>query len=98
MIYQLKIRPEYFHDVVSGKKPFEVRFNDRNYKVGDYLALNECSDSGYTGRSCLVRVTYVLDDETFCKSGFVIMGIDMCELKIWPLLRTDSWGSFREEG
>lgn len=44
MIHQLKIDSEYFDDVASGKKTFEVRKNDRNFLVGDFLALNETAE------------------------------------------------------
>lgn len=84
MIHELKITPEYFEAIAIGKKTFEVRANDRDYKVGDYLALNEYDASGgsYTGRSCMVYVDYILKDENYCKSGYVIMGIKPCKLDL----------------
>lgn len=79
MIHALKTEPQYFEAVINAKKTFEVRRNDRDFRVGDYLALNELDDTreGYTGRSVLLRVTYILDDELFCKSGFIIMGFEL---------------------
>lgn len=41
MIHELKILPEYFNEIMYGRKKFEVRFNDRNFKVGDTLLLKE---------------------------------------------------------
>ena len=41
MIHELKTLPEYFEAVRKGDKTFELREDDRNFKVGDYLALNE---------------------------------------------------------
>jgi ASC-1-like (ASCH) protein len=41
MIHELKIDPEYFAAVRNGEKQFELRRNDRNFSIGDYLALNE---------------------------------------------------------
>lgn len=79
MIHELKIEPAYFNVVHNGDKSFEVRKKDRNYKVGDYLALNEYN-GGYTGRTALVKVKYILDNNNFCKSGFVIMGIERCDI------------------
>lgn len=79
MIHELKIKPAYFNVVHNGDKSFEVRKKDRNYKVGDYLALNEYN-GGYTGRTALVKVKYILDNNNFCKSGFVIMGIERCDI------------------
>lgn len=80
MIHELKIEPKYYEAIRTGEKTFEVRENDRDYRAGDYLALNELNDSrdGYTGRSMLVKVTSILNDERFCKENFVIMGITKC--------------------
>ena len=41
MRHQLKTWPEYFKAVAAGTKTFEVRENDRNFKVGDVLELRE---------------------------------------------------------
>ncbi|MBQ0097361.1 MAG: DUF3850 domain-containing protein [Oscillospiraceae bacterium] len=79
MIHELKIKKKYFYDIIKGIKKFEVRKNDRNFKVGDYLALNEFEED-YTGRSCLVKVIYLLDNPEYCKEGFVVMGIRNCDV------------------
>ena len=39
--HSLKILPEHFNAVVSGNKKSEIRYNDRNYRVGDILSLRE---------------------------------------------------------
>ena len=39
--HDLKISPKYYRDIESNGKRFEVRFNDRNFKVGDILYLCE---------------------------------------------------------
>lgn len=48
MIHQLKCEAKYFEELCFGTKTFEVRKNDRDFHVGDYLALNEltplCND------------------------------------------------------
>lgn len=80
MIHELKIKPQYYEDVKNGLKLFEVRKNDRDFKLGDILMLNECSldDSGagtYSGRALKVGVTYLLNDPEYCKEGYVILGI-----------------------
>ena len=76
MKHNLKILPEYFDAIVSGKKTFEVRFNDRDYQVDDILLLQEWVDGQYTGRSLEVKVTYLLDNPNYCKEGYVIMSIN----------------------
>lgn len=84
MIHELKILPEYFNDVISGNKTFEIRRNDRNFLVGDYIALNEfVKKSGYTGRSALYRITYVAGKghpPVALPDGYVILGIHPCNL------------------
>lgn len=40
-IHELKIWPEFFDAVDSGKKKFDVRKNDRGFKEGDVLVLRE---------------------------------------------------------
>lgn len=80
MIHELKCFPEYFQDVIDGKKTFEIRIHDRPYQISDLLALNEYlpDTDSYTGRSCIVIIDYILDDAMYCKTGFVILGIKAC--------------------
>jgi ASC-1-like (ASCH) protein len=61
--HRLKIWPEYFEAVLSGKKTFEIRKNDRGFRVNDLLLLQEYSPKTeeYTGRELLVQVTYITD-------------------------------------
>lgn len=96
MIHELKCAKEYFEAVVSGKKSFEVRKNDRQYAVGDFLAMNEVqyvpeirTDGDgviteqvptYTGRSCLVEVVYILQNDQYLQPGYVCMSIRPCAI------------------
>ena len=80
MIHELKILPKHFNAVLSGEKTFEIRKNDRPFKKGDLLALNEYDpiSKAYTGASCLVYTDYILDNADYCKSGYVVMSIKPC--------------------
>lgn len=82
MIHQLKCEAQYFEDCVSGRKTFEVRKNDRNFHLGDYLALNELTKATKveTGRSALFHVIYILNDKDFVKEGYVVLGIEPCNV------------------
>ena len=74
--HRLKTLTNYYQDVEKGKKNFEVRFNDRNFKVGDILYLEEfVPPSTYTGRQIVKEVVYILDDQDFCKEGYVTIGL-----------------------
>lgn len=78
MIHELKIYPDFFNAVISGEKTFEIRKNDRQFKVGDILALNEWDWNSYTGRSCLVYVDFIMNNPEYVKEGMVIMAIKPC--------------------
>lgn len=51
IIHCLKTWPEHFGALVSGKKTFEVRQDDRGFRVGDLLVLQEYDPAkgAYTG-------------------------------------------------
>ncbi|EHD3773220.1 TPA: DUF3850 domain-containing protein [Enterococcus faecalis] len=72
-IHELKILPEYFEAVVSGNKRFEIRKNDRNYKKGDILRLNEYQDGQYTGDVHVAEITYITDYAQ--QDGYVVLGV-----------------------
>ena len=76
--HELKIDRQFFHAVVEGEKNFEIRKNDRNFKVGDILNLREWSEeTGYTTYTTMRRVTYILDDSfEGITEGYVCMGIE----------------------
>ena len=74
--HELKTRPNFFEAVVSGKKTFEIRRNDRNFKVGDRILLKEYSnETGYTGKSAVFDITYIMTDKEYVKKGFAVLGI-----------------------
>lgn len=60
VVHRLRTWPPYFEEVLLGRKTFEVRLNDRDYRRGDVLELVEWApDAGEeTGRVYRRRVTY----------------------------------------
>lgn len=46
MEHELKVHPEHFENVRLGMKPFELRKNDRDFKMGDTLWLREYEPGG----------------------------------------------------
>ena len=76
-LHELKILPQYFWEVHNGNKTFELRKDDRDYKVGDVLKLKEWNYSNYTGNECFRTIKYILKDcEKYgLKKGFVLLAI-----------------------
>lgn len=81
-VHELKVWPEFFEPLADGRKPFEIRRNDRDFRSGDKLrlqefvpvdALEDHPDGYYTGREVDRVVTYVTDWEQ--RENFVVMGI-----------------------
>jgi len=84
MVHELKCYPQFFEAVWSGDKLFEVRKNDRDFKVGDSLLLVEWwtpSSEGvvmpveghrrackYTGRGIVAEIIYVLPYKDFSQA------------------------------
>lgn len=59
-----KVLPDYFQDIVDGKKKYELRLNDFDIEVDDILVLEEwtSADKGNrrpTGRTIAKKVTYL---------------------------------------
>ena len=78
-IHELKISPKYFDDVKSGNKRFEIRKDDRDYKVGDLITLKEYENGQYTGREIKnIPIRYILRNVTFeygLMDGYCILGL-----------------------
>lgn len=78
-MHELKTDPEPFAKTKKGRKPLELRRDDRDFQPGDYLLLREWKDGDYTGDT---QVCYVLSvirhGDTYGEMlapGHVAMGI-----------------------
>jgi hypothetical protein len=82
-IHELKTWPKYFAEIKRGMKKFELRKDDRDFKVGDWLDLREYDPAAkkYTGRGVMVYVWSVLRNapEFGLMDGFVILSIQPLE-------------------
>ena len=75
----LKIWPEFYEDTVNEIKTSELRDNrDRDFRVGDFLGLEEWNpDAGeYTGNIVVREVTHILKGGQFgLEEGYCIMSL-----------------------
>lgn len=83
-IHDLKTDPEVFAVSLRGDRPWEIRCNDRDFKICDELHLRETVYTGeemrngkpleYTGRMLTRTVTYMLSGYGI-KDGWVMMSV-----------------------
>lgn len=73
--HTLKTLNPYFKDIWDKKKLFEIRKNDRDFQVGDWLELTEYENGEFTSRVILAEVIYVCQYPTALKESFVVLGI-----------------------
>jgi hypothetical protein len=76
--HELKTWPEPFRALLEGRKHHEVRFNDREFAVGDVLVLQEWSpEKGrYTGRELRRVVSYMTG------GGHFGLPLDLCVMSL----------------
>jgi Domain of unknown function (DUF3850) len=78
MIHYLKTDPIPFEMVRTQKKPFEIRFNDRNYQVGDILVMRyfDRNLQLYKFDTLVAKVLSVFQEEGYgLEKGFCVMGL-----------------------
>lgn len=79
MVHELKVDKQFFHDIEIGRKTFEVRLNDRNFKVGDGVSLKEWDSEKkeYTKNFMSPlsrRITFILQGGQYgIKKGYVVL-------------------------
>ena len=68
--HRLKVFIKYANAIMNGTKTFEIRKNDRGFKVGDEIVFNVVSNEGISiGAAArhplngkVYRINYILDD------------------------------------
>lgn len=75
MIHDLKIWPDHFQAQVNGKKNFEIRYDDRGFRVGDTLRLREWDPhrQTYTGMRCHREICHIASGIGLLP-GWVVLG------------------------
>lgn len=97
-VHEIKIGASFFAEVVGGIKGFELRKNDRDYHVGDFLKMMEYNHGEQTGRFVVVEVTYMLENYTGLIEGFCIMQTQIVtDLRKAGLEAGESAGAFATE-
>ena len=72
-IHVLKCWPKYFEELFSGKKTFDIRRNDRDYKVGEFLDIKEwCpTTEKFSGRSVFFKISHTTAEPKWVQKGYI---------------------------
>lgn len=65
--HKLKTWPQFFKEIATGKKNFEIRKADRDFRINDILLLKEWDPKTeeYTGKVCTRKITFILPGGSF---------------------------------
>lgn len=79
-VHELKTWESYFHALISGDKMFELRKDDRGFRVGDTLYLRETKygTGEYTGREVWRKIGYILrcEPDLGLMEGYAILSLE----------------------
>jgi hypothetical protein len=81
LLHHLKTWPEFYTAIAKNEKTFDIRRDDRGFKVGDFLMLCEylVQSKTFTGHIQFVEVTYILKGVQWgIMDGFAILGLKHC--------------------
>jgi hypothetical protein len=87
--HELKLNQRYFDDVAKRRKPFEIRYNDRNYQEGDNIVFYEVDDDGnrienddMSFRYIYAKIGFMLHDFVGLQDGYVAFALEELETVI----------------
>lgn len=77
MVHRLKCVNPYFNEVAAEQKKFEIRLNDRDFKVGNQILLIEIdNEKAPTGNWCQLSIDYIFTDTAYgLKPNYCVMGV-----------------------
>jgi hypothetical protein len=75
-VHFLKTVQPFYSNIASGLKSFEIRYNDRDFKVGDFVVLEKFP---YTGAFVIKQISYMLTHDDFpdgLKPGYCVLSLN----------------------
>ena len=74
--HKLKTVNPFFEQARDGLKNFEVRFDDRDFNVGDIIILQQYRYEKYTGEEITRTIKYILRRFKGLQTGYVVLGLE----------------------
>lgn len=84
IIHSVKSWSHFFQAIKRGDKVHDLRKNDRNYNVGDFLLLREYDfiAGKYTGDTLEAEITYITDNRVPCAFSSAVLHEGYCILSL----------------
>jgi len=78
-VHDLKTVKPYFGLMQEGVKDFDIRFDDKDFLVGDTLNFQEYKYRDLTGECVQKRIKYILRKFKGLQKGYVVLGLENIE-------------------
>ena len=78
VVHELKTWTEFYDDILSGFKTFDVRKNDRDFQIGDIVCFMDWDKEKdeYLGSKTRYKISYILYGGQFgIEQGYCVLGI-----------------------
>lgn len=72
-VHTKKIAPKWYELRLKGLKDWEIRVNDCDYQVDDFIILKEHDGEHYTGREMIVKITNVAENVPTLLDNVVVL-------------------------
>ena len=73
--HKLKLAKMFFNDMQTGRKPFDLQKNDREYQLGDVIEYREMDNGEPTGRVIEKEITYIMEGFAGLKEDYCILAL-----------------------
>jgi len=88
-IHHLKLHEDYCDDALSGRKPFEIRKNDRDYQVGDHVIFQAVKDDPECWRK-KIEIDHAINGKEF-EITYILNGNGWLLQKGWVIFATKEY-------
>lgn len=77
-VHKLKLNPQWIDSITTGKKKAEIRYNDRNYKVGDVIEFVGMSDVRF-------RITNITEFPQWLREWYVVLSLEKMNIGVYNI-------------
>lgn len=95
-LHEVHLGTGFFGEALTNRKTFEIRKNDRDYRVGDLLKMKEYANGEETGREIIKYISFILEENGPLMEGYCILATVPVNENCEPLQYADIEGICRD--